>query len=338
MKSLFNMKGTERAAALLVILGKNVAADIMKHLDEDSIEKLTKEIVRIEQLDGFEKEELFGEFLLELKKSSKRDSGGINRAREMLKEAFGDEKADSLVARINDSNPEAGFAFLNDAEAPDLIALLSGENPQMIALVLRYINPKKAGQVLKQLPGTVAKEVALKMAKSSNPSGEAAVAVARAIKEKYKVMKEKSGSGDPEQGVDSLISILSHMTSDQERNLMGRLDGEKPELKQKILNKIFVFENILNLSNNEVRILIDEINDDLIIGKSLKGAGDDIRFKVLRNMSQNRASDVLGEMELMGPVRIDEIEDARNYILDIMRSLSDNGVIVIKRDGEIYVE
>ncbi len=338
MNSLFNMKGTERAAALLVILGKDAAADIMKHLDEESIEKLTREMVRIQRLESFEKEELFGEFLIELRKCSSGNTGGINKAREIVREAFGDEKAVEIIGRINQKNPEAGFAFLNDVDPSVVLSILSNENAQMIALVLSFLKPKKAGQILKEMPKDRAREVALKMAKLTKPSPEAAMAVSKAMKARFREIQENETGIESGNGINSLVNILSHMTSEQERSFIGRLDFEQPDLKKRILERIFVFDNIINLSNSEVRILIDEVNDDLIIAKALKGAGDDIRFKLLRNMSQNRATDIINEMELMGPVRIDEIERSRAVIVDIMKSLSDNGVITVKRDGEIYVD
>jgi len=99
-----------------------------------------------------------------------------------------------------------------------------------------------------------------------------------------------------------------------------------------------MFENIANLSNKEIRILIDEINDDFTIAKSLKGAEDDVKFKILRNMSQNRAENVLSEMSAMGAVRLKDVEECRDYIVSIMRELNENGLIVLRRDGEVYVE
>lgn len=338
MKSIFNMKGTERAAALLVVLGKDVASDIMKHLDEDSVELISQEMMKIEGLDQGEKEELFGEFMLELKKSSGASTGGVNKAREMLFDAFGKERADELINKIEDSDPESGFKFLNEVDVSVILSLISGENSQMVALIFSYLTPQKAARVLKELPREKAQEVAVKLAKLSNPSPEAAVAVSRVLKEKYKIIKEKEGQGDSETGVNSLVNILAHMTSEQERNIIGSLDIQEPALKKKIMDKIFVFDNIINLSNNEIRIIIDELNDDILVAKALKGAGDNIRFKFLRNMSQNRATDILSEMDLMGPVRIEDIEEARNSIVDLMKILDENGVITIKRDGEIYID
>ncbi len=339
MKSLFNMKGTERAAALLVILGRDVAADIMKHLDEKSIEKLSLEMVRIEKMSGFEKEELFGEFLLELKKIKGTTSGGINRARQMISDVFGEERADELISRVKLKDPKADFEYLNDIEPSLLLSLIGNEETHIIALVLGFLKAKTSAQLLKLLPKDRARDVAVRMAKASEPSAEVALTVAKRIKERYLALEDSGLDGTTgDRGVNSLINIFSHMTSEQERRLMGALDSQKPELSKKIKELIFVFENVSNLSNGDIRILIDELNDDRIIAYALKGSGDDIRFKFLRNMSQNRASDILDEMNLMGAVRMEDIEEARGIITDVMKNLSDNGVIVVPRDGEVYID
>jgi len=338
MKSIFDMSGTERAAALLVMLGQEIASQVMKHLDEDSIEAITAGMIKVQTLSQEDREDLIGEFMIELRRSSRTASGGINRARKMIVDAFGAEKADDMISRIENKDPESGLKFFSDMEDSDAFNLLKDEDPGVIALVLSYIDPAKAAKILKQLPGEKSKVVAVKLARMSNPSPEAAVAVARALKKRYKKIQDLKGEKGVEGGVDSLMGILAHMTSSQEKNILKDIDITLPHLSKEILEKIFVFENVVKLSNSEVRILIDEVNDDSIIARSLKGAGDDIRFKFLRNMSQNRASDIISEMDLMGPVRLSEIDECRDYIVDIMRTLNENGVIVMRRDGEIFVE
>jgi len=338
MRSLFSMTGTEKAAALLVLLGPDIASEILRHLDEDSIEKLSAGMVRMQSLPQDEKDELIGEFILELKRTAKNSTGGINRARKMIVDAFGEEKADELVKKIESRDTESNFKFLNELEDSMLVTLLKDEQPQIIALVIKFIAPQKAGMVLKSLTPDKSRDTGVKMARMSNPSAEAAVAVARALKKRYREMKRTDEEKGIMGGVESLASIMSHMSSEQERNLLKGMDITVPNLSKEIMEMIFTFDNIANLSNKEIRLLIDEINDDFTIAKSLKGAEDDIKFKILRNMSQNRAEGVLSEMSAMGAVRLKDVEECRDYIVGIMRELNENGLIVLRRDGEIYVE
>ncbi len=338
MKSIFDMSGTEKAAALLMILGPDIASDIMKHLDEASIEKLSSEMIRMKSLPAGEKEDLFGEFLIELKRSSKQTYGGKNRARKLIADTFGEEKAEELINKIENRDAEAAFKFLDEADDRDFVSLLKNEQPQVIALVIKYVNPKKAGFLMKSLDSGTAKTVALRIAKMTPHSPEAAVAVARAMKKRYNEMKKRGAGDEHANGIESLISIISHMSSEQEKKILQSMDISMPHISREISERIFSFENILNLTNVEVRILIDEINDDYLIAKALKGAGDEIKFRFMRNMSQNRATEILGEMDLLGPVKLSEIDECRNRVVDIMRVLNENGVISLRRSGEIYVE
>ena len=337
MKSIFNMTGAEKAAALLMIFGPDTASEILRHLDEESIEKLSAGILRMQSLPDDEKEELIGEFIIEIRRSPKNSIGGINKARQIVVDAFGEEKADELIKKIENRDTESNFKFLNELKDSDLIDLLKDEQPQVIALVIKFLSPQKGGMILKNLPQDKSKEVGVKFARMKNPSLEAAVAVARAIKKRCK-NKEEIYESDNVGGIKSLVSILNYMSTDKEKELLRVMDIAVPHISKEIMELTYTFENIINLSNREIRILIDEIRDDFIIAKSLKGTNDDIRFKVLRNMSQNRAETVLEEMRVMGAVRLKEVEECRKYIVDIMQQLDFNGVIAIKRDGETYIE
>ena len=337
MKSIFNMTGTEKAAALLMILGPDIASEILRHLDEDSIEKLSAGILRMQSLPDDEKEELIGEFIIEIRKSSKNSTGGINKARKIVVDAFGAEKADELIKKIENRDTESNFKFLNELDDSELIDLLKDEEPQVVALVIKFLNPKKAGMILKKMPSNKSKDIGVRFAKMKNPSSEAAVAVARALKKRWK-NKEKLHEKDDIGGIKSLANILSHMSTEQEKDLLKVMGITIPHISKEIMEMKFSFDNIVNLSNTGIRILIDEINDDFIIAKSLKGASDEIRFKMLRNMSQNRAEAVIEEMKAMGIVKLKDVEECREYIVDIMQQLAENGVIIVKRYGEEFVE
>jgi flagellar motor switch protein FliG len=332
------MTGTEKAAALLMILGPDLASEILRHLDEESIEKLSAAIVRMQSLPDDEKEELIGEFIIEVRKSPKNATGGINKARKIVVDAFGEEKADELIKKIENRDIESNFKFLNELQDSDLIDLLKDEQPQVIALVIKFLKPQKGGLILKNLTPDESKEVGVKLVKMKNPSLEAAVAVARALKKRWDTKEKNFEDGGGIGGVKSLANILSHMSSDKEKELLSLMDITVPHISKEIMDMTFTFENIVNLTNREIRILIDEVNEDYIIAKSLKGASDDIKFKFLRNMSQSRAEDILEEMSAMGAIRLKDAVECRDYIVDIMQQLNENGVITIKRDGEEFVE
>jgi flagellar motor switch protein FliG len=339
MKSIFDMKGPEKAAALLMILGPQITADILKHLDETSVERITAELIKMKSLPENEREELIGDFMIELRKTARSDSGGINRARKIIEESFGDEKADEMIKKIESRDVESAFKFLSTLEADELLALVKDEPAQMVALVLSFLPAKISGEIIKKLPRGKAADTALRLARMKNVSPEATVAVARALRKRYRTIKseetdEKSEAG----GIDSLASILDYMSSDSEKKILDSLGITMPEAAEELSERIFSFENITALSNAEMRLLIDELNDDYLIAFALKGADDGIRFSFLRNMSQNRAADIIEEMNRMGAVKLKEVLEYREVIVETVRQMEARGAIRLRRRREEWVE
>lgn len=228
------------------------------------------------------------------------------------------------------------FATLNEIEDEALISFLKDEHPQTIAVAMSFLASEKSAAIMTALDQNRAKEVAIRMARMDRVMPEAVAGIVKTIKKKYQDYQKKN-QGLSAGGLDTLIDILQHMPGDDERKIIQDLEIAMPNVSQQITDKIFTFENVASLTNQEMRILIDTINDDTTIAKALKGAGDEIRFKFLRNMSQNRATDILTDMDVMGVVRLSEVEDYRNKITSIMRALDDNGVINL-RGGQTFVK
>ncbi len=332
MKSIYEMNGIERSAALLVALGPDIAADILKQMDEDEIERLSGEIARIERLDPTEREDLIGEFIIRLRRESSNLKAGEGKARELLTDAFGEDRAEEVLRRFSGKDVDREFEYLQEIEPPVLSEILKGEGPQTVAVCMSFLPGNASAAILKSLPLETQKEVALRLAKMQSVTPEAAVSVARVIRKKYREYK-KADNGILAGGIDSLIGILQHMNAEDERRFMANLDTSMPDMSEKIREKVFTFENIARLSNRDIRILIDEVNDDLTIAKALKGSGDEIRFRFLRNMSQNRATDIINEMKAMGPVHLNEVDFYRHRILATARELHDNGAITFQKRG-----
>lgn len=338
MKSIFDMKGIERAAALLVALGPDAAAEIMKHLDELTIEKLSLEIAKIDRLTPEEKEDLVGNFMIDLRKDRRSVKGGEEKAMEILVDAFGRDRAEDVIKKFAFKDMDEKFEFLKDIESDIIIHLLSDEHPQAIAVTLGYLPPQKSASIIQQLPREIAKDVALRIVRMQRVAPEAAFGIARGLKAKYEKYITENPALKTSAGLDSLAEIMKHMKGDDEKKLMTYFDREAPAISGKIREMIYSFENVAALSNSDIRILIDELDDDDIISRALKGAGDKVRFKFLRNMSQNRATRILEEMDFMGAIRLSEVEDNRRKIIDVMRRLIDNGVIRLISDKDVMVE
>ena len=335
-KSIHDMNGIERAAAFLTVIGEEAASEIFKNLDEDSILSLSTEMAKINNLSASEKEDLIGEFYLAFREEASNDISGPNKARRFLESAFGIEKTKEIFYKLKIKNIEKEFDFLKEADPEIAAMLIKDELPQTIAVTLFYLPPELSVQIMKSLNLDVKKSVAVKLAKIKKIAPEAALRIAEKLKEKYDKVKD---GGDLTQsgGIDNLAKILNFMPYDSERQLLKGLDELVPDISNLVKNKIYSFDQILDLSNKDIRLLIDHVGNDKLIALALKGLGDDMRFKFFRNLSENRAKDMLEEINFLGLVRSTEAEEARDYIMHIMRRLDESGMISIKREGETYV-
>ena len=338
MKQFDEMTGIERAAYILVALGPERASDILKHLDEKSVEVISLEVMKVGKLSQDDKEEVLGEFILSLRQADRNLNAGEQSARDILEKAFGSEKSSEILKKIAIQDFDKEFDFFIDADANIILQLIRKESPQMIAVILNYMPAVKSAEVLKMLPKETAKDVALRMARLDSVAQEAVFDLVKRLKERYKKYTEDLQKGFSGEGLDSLVQIMSHMSNSEEQKLMQNLDGTIPEIAKTIKERVVNFESVYAMTNNDIRILIDEINNDYLIAVALKGAGDEMRFAFLRNMSQNRATDLLGEMDVMGAIRKSEALNAQDEIAKIIRSLYESGVIHLKKPGEIYVE
>ena len=337
MKSIEEMTGLEKVAALMVILGADAASRVMKYLDYDILNKITVEIAKIGEITIEEKEEMIGEFMVEFKKNHKAVYGGENIARDFIVSAFGEEKADEIFSKLTKKDLEKGFDFVNNIDSGHLASLLENESPQTIAVTLSHLPSRKAADILNILPAYTGKEISKRMARMGKTSPEAVLEIARTLKVKSEKQIELNDNYKAPDGIDTLVNILGSMSLDQEKRLIDYFDITSPDIAEKIRASIFNFEQIVNLTHQEIQVVIDELNDDYQIAIALKGAGDEIKFKFFRNMSLNRATDILNEMNEIGPRRISEINEAREKIVRVMRELSDNGLINLRKDEEKYV-
>jgi flagellar motor switch protein FliG len=340
MKSLSDMNGTEKAAALLVAMGHEAAAEILKFLDDDSLVRVSTEMAHIERLMPCQKDDLIGEFLIQLKKMKRSASGGEETARRLLVDAFGEEKAESVLSRVKLMNIDDSFDFLDDVDPQTIAEMTAMDHPQIIAVMLSNIPPAKAGQILRLYPRERSKEIAMRIARMGKVSPEAVVQISSSLRKKHDEMKKRSEAAAVPGGVNTLANILNHLVGDDEKRLIAHFDDEMPDFADEIRKKIssIEFESIASLSNREIRLVLGQIPENRIIAKALKGCVDEIKFKVLRNISNNRAEDVVGLMDLMGPIRLSEVTEARQKIVSAMRELNERGSIIVKKSGEEFID
>ena len=322
--------GVQKAAILLITLGPEKAATIFKHLKEDEIEELTLEIANTRSVSPQTKEEILDEYYQVCLAQQYIAEGGINYAKELLEKALGSDKAQGVIAKLTASLQVRPFEFVRKTDPSQLLNFIQDEHPQTIAMILSYLAPGQASLVLSALPPEKQADVAKRIATMDRTSPDV-------IKEVESVLERKLASLVNQDytivgGVDAIVEILNSVDRGTEKHIMETLEVEEPELADEIRKKMFVFEDILSLDNRAIqRVLRDVDNHDLAL--ALKGATEEVQNVILNNLSTRLASMIKEDMEYMGPVRMKDVEDAQQKIVNIIRKLEDSAEIVISRGG-----
>ena len=324
------ISGLQKAAILLISLGPEKSANIFKHLKEEEIEELTLEIANTRSVSPQIKEQIINEFYEVCLAQQYIAEGGIAYAKELLEKALGNDKANSVLNKLTSSIQVRPFEFVRKTDASQLLSFIQDEHPQTIALILSYLNPSQCSQVLMALPPELQADVAKRIATMDRTSPDV-------IKEVESILESKLANLVNQDytiigGVDHVVEILNNVDRGTEKHIMETLEIEDPELADEIRKKMFVFEDILLLDDRAIqRVLRDVDNNDLSI--SLKGSNEEVQNAIFNNMSKRLATMIKEDMEFMGPVRMKDVEEAQQKIVNTIRKLEDSGEIVISRGG-----
>ena len=322
--------GLQKAAILLIALGPERSALIFKHLKEDEIEQLTLEIANTSSVSPKTKEIVLNEFYEVCLAQQYIAEGGINYAKELLEKALGEEKARDVIGKLTASLQVRPFEFVRKADPSQLLNFIQDEHPQTIALILSYLPPAQSSLVVSALSPEKQADVAKRIAQMDRTSPDV-------IKQVEKILERKLSSLVNQDytmvgGVDAIVSILNSVDRGTEKHIMETLEVEEPELADEIRKKMFVFEDILTLDDRAIqRVLRDVDNGDLAL--ALKGANEEVQNVILNNLSKRLAVMIREDMEYMGPVRMKDVEEAQQKIVNVIRKLEDSAEIVIARGG-----
>ncbi len=322
--------GVQKAAVLLIALGPERSSQIFKHLKDDEIEQLTLEIANTKSVPAELKDEVIEEFYEICLAQQYIAEGGIAYAKELLDKALGEDRARDVIGRLTASLQVRPFEFVRKADASQLLNFIQDEHPQTIALILAYLPSSQAAAVVSALAPEKQADVAKRIAMMDRTSPDV-------IKEVERVLEKKLASLVNQDytivgGVDSIVNILNTVDRSTEKHIMENLEIEEPELADEIRRKMFVFEDILILDNRSIQTVLREVdNNELAI--ALKNANEDVQQVIFDNLSSRLATMIKEDMEFMGPVRLKDVEEAQQKIVNIIRKLEDSGEIVISRGG-----
>lgn len=324
------LNGKTKAAILMITIGPERSASLFSHMHEDEIESLTLEIASMQRIQPEEKDAVLEEFYEICVAQEYIAEGGINYAKEVLEKAMGSHKALEIINKLTSSLQVKPFDFVKKTDASQLISFIQNEHPQTLALILSYLNPNQAAQVLSALPQNKQADVAARIALMGSTSPEIIKEVENVLEKKLSslVTQDYSLTG----GIQSIVDILNSVDRGTEKYILETLEIQNAELVEEIRKKMFVFEDIVHLEGVAIQRFIREIdNNDLAI--ALKTATDELKDMIFANMSSRMREMLQEDMDFMGPVRLRDVEDAQQKIVNVIRKLEEANEIVISRGG-----
>lgn len=324
------LTGKQKAALLLISLGPDVSAQVFKHLSEEEIEQLTLEIANVRKVDSHQKEEILDEFNEMCLAQDFISQGGITYAKDILEKALGQQKALGIINRLTATLQVRPFDFARKADPNQILNFIQNEHSQTIALVLSYLEPEQASQILSELPQDKQAEVARRIALMDSTSPEVISQVEQILEQKLSstVTQDYTIAG----GIEAVVEVLNGVDRSTERTILDALEVQDPELAEEIKKRMFVFEDIVTLDNRSIqRVIRDVENADLQL--ALKVASEEVKDGIFINMSKRMADTFKDEMEFMGPVRLRDVEEAQTRIVATVRRLEESGEVIIARGG-----
>lgn len=325
------LKGREKAAMLLVSLGPEVASKVYKNLDESTIEMLTMEIAGLRKIQSSQREEVLREAQELLLAKEYMTQGGVDYAKKLLEASLGPERAQEILRRITASLQVRPFDFIRQTDPQQILAFVQNEHPQTIALIISYMEPKQAAQVMGGLPPNLQAEVAKRIASMERVTPEVLREVERVLERKVSTVLSQDFTIAG--GLDALVAIINNADRATERNIMEKLEEEDPELAEEVKKRLFVFEDILGLDDRSLQRVLRDV-DMKDVALALKGASEALREKFFKNLSKRAVEMLKEDMEYMGPVRVRDVEEAQQKIVNVIRALEEAGEIVIAQGGE----
>ncbi|UOQ93218.1 flagellar motor switch protein FliG [Halobacillus shinanisalinarum] len=324
------LTGKQKAAVLLISLGPDVAAQVYKHLTEEEMERLTLEISSVQKVGSKQKEEVLEQFHQIAIAQDYISQGGIGYAKTVLEKALGEQEASNIINRLTSSLQVKPFDFARRADPNQVLNFIQNEHPQTIALVLSYLDAAQSGQILSELPQELQADVARRIATMDSTSPEIISQIENILEKKLSatVTQDYTETG----GIQAVVEVLNGVDRSTERTILDALEIQDPELAEEIKKRMFVFEDIVSLDNRAIQRVIREVdNDDLRL--SLKVSSDEVKELVFNNMSERMAETFKEEMEIMGPVRLRDVEEAQTRVVATIRRLEEVGEIVVARGG-----
>lgn len=320
----------QKAAAVLVAVGPEVAAGVVRHLPDSDLEALTLEVATLGTLPQPDMAEILGEFRNEVHAQNTLVSGGEHQARELMRRVRGAE-GDEVVDRILATVQTAPFHFLRMHEPSEVVQHLREENPQTIALVLAHLPTRFSSALLSGFEPHLQADVARRIALMERTSPEVIASVERALRDRLGAVQRRSMTGKG--GVKELATILNQSDRSTERAILTDLEDKDPELAEQVRALMFIFEDIVHLDDRAIQEVLRHVETKQL-ALALKGVAPDVAGVITRNLSERARQSLEEEIEMLGAVRVRDVEEAQTAIVTQIRTLDEQGAIMVSRPGE----
>lgn len=323
--------GIERSAILMMSLGEDAAAEVFRHLTAREVQQLGATMASLKQVSREDVEAVLLSFREEADQVMAVSLGSDDYVRAVLTKALGSDRAASLIEDILEAGDSgSGIDALNWLDASTVAELISDEHPQIIATILVHLERDRAASVLNLLSARLRNDVMLRIATFG---GVQPTALAELTETLNNLLSGQSAKRSKMGGVRTAAEILNMMNSTEEESVVTSLRERDADLAQKIVDEMFVFDNLIDIDDRGIQLLLKEVESEVLV-IALKGATEDLREKFLKNMS-SRAAEILREdLEMQGPVRMSRVESEQKTILQIARRLAEEGQIVLGNQGD----
>lgn len=336
---LDHLSGAQKAAIVLLKLGRDRAAQIMRLLGERDVTRVTAEIVQAQSIKREDAEASLIEFAMMAKANDHLASGGVDRARDFLEASLGTERAGEILAGLREVMAKAPFEFLRRTDPRQVLNFLAGEHPQTVALVLAHLPPDQASIVLGGLEEKMQRDVSIRIARLEQISPEVIQQLETVLERRFGMSgaPQKAQKVDRADGVQTLIDILNRADRATERAIFEGLEQHESELVDTIRARMFVFEDIVTLDDRAIQLILRQV-ESRELATALKGVKGAVRDKIKRNMSERAAINLEEEISMLGSVKLSTVEEAQGTIVRTIRALEESGQIVVSRGSDEYVE
>ena len=330
-----SLNGTQECAILMLLIGEEEAANILTNLGPDEVKSLGTAMYQVQDIDQDTVNMVLDEFLQIIKANTALGFGATNYIATVMSKALGNQKAQSVLSKITPQAAQKPIDILQWMDAKSIAELINDEHPQIIAVILSYLESAVASDVLSQLDQKVQPDIIYRLSTLENIQPEA-------LKELELVMERKFNSNaslraSQAGGIRAAANLMNYLKSNVEASVMKELTKKDKDVAKEIQENMFDFENLGGIDDKSMQFLIRSLDNELIV-VALKGADDSLSDKFFASMSQRAAANIKDEMEALGPMRLTDVQEAQKQVIAVARQLADEGQIVLSgRGGDEYL-